>query len=129
MAKVEKTAGEMSFLDHLEELRWHFIRATFAVVIAATAAFFLKVSFLIFCSLGRQMPTFSLMIFFAACPHRLGWKVDFVLMKCLLPLQSRTMGGQFSAHVWTAITAGFIIAFPYILYEFWKFISPRYVCQ
>ena len=34
------------------------------------------------------------------------------------------MSGQFSAHLWTSITAGFIIAFPYILYEFWKFISP-----
>jgi len=34
------------------------------------------------------------------------------------------MGGQFSAHVWVSITAGFIIAFPYILYEFWKFVAP-----
>jgi len=34
------------------------------------------------------------------------------------------MGGQFSAHIWTSITAGFIVAFPYILLEIWKFISP-----
>tara|TARA_B100002049_G_C16053096_1_gene364457 strand:- start:858 stop:1433 length:576 start_codon:yes stop_codon:yes gene_type:complete len=34
------------------------------------------------------------------------------------------MSGQFSIHMWTAITAGFIIAFPYILYEFWRFIAP-----
>ena len=39
-------------------------------------------------------------------------------------IQSRTMGGQFSAHVWTSITAGFIIAFPYVIYEFWKFVAP-----
>jgi sec-independent protein translocase protein TatC len=39
-------------------------------------------------------------------------------------IQSRTMGGQFSAHMWTSIYAGIIVAFPYILYEFWKFISP-----
>jgi sec-independent protein translocase protein TatC len=34
------------------------------------------------------------------------------------------MAGQFSAHIWTSITFGFVIAFPYALYEFWKFISP-----
>ena len=35
----------------------------------------------------------------------------------------RTMAGQFSAHVMTSIIAGFIISFPYVLYEFWKFIK------
>ena len=39
-------------------------------------------------------------------------------------IQSRTMSGQFSAHIWTAITAGFVVAFPYVLYQLWKFISP-----
>ena len=39
-------------------------------------------------------------------------------------IQSRTMSGQFSAHLWTSITAGFIVGFPYILYEFWRFVSP-----
>ena len=39
-------------------------------------------------------------------------------------IQSRTMAGQFSAHMWTSIYAGIIVAFPYILYEFWRFISP-----
>jgi sec-independent protein translocase protein TatC len=34
------------------------------------------------------------------------------------------MAGQFSAHVWTSITLGFVIAFPYVIYQFWKFISP-----
>lgn len=34
------------------------------------------------------------------------------------------MAGQFSAHIWTSITAGFVIAFPYVIYEFWKFVSP-----
>ena len=39
-------------------------------------------------------------------------------------IQSRTVAGQFSAHLWTSILAGFIIAFPYVVYEFWKFVSP-----
>ncbi|MFN2261741.1 MAG: twin-arginine translocase subunit TatC, partial [Psychroflexus sp.] len=39
-------------------------------------------------------------------------------------IQSRTPAGQFSAHIWTSITAGFIIAFPYVIYQFWAFIAP-----
>ena len=39
-------------------------------------------------------------------------------------IQSRTVSGQFSAHIWTSIAAGFVIAFPYVLYQFWSFISP-----
>ena len=39
-------------------------------------------------------------------------------------IQNRTMAGQFSAHIWTSIIGGFIISFPYVIYELWKFISP-----
>tara|TARA_B100001146_G_scaffold80241_1_gene71217 strand:- start:214 stop:774 length:561 start_codon:yes stop_codon:yes gene_type:complete len=34
------------------------------------------------------------------------------------------MSGQFNAAIWTAIWTGFVVAFPYVLYEVWKFISP-----
>jgi len=39
-------------------------------------------------------------------------------------VQSRTMAGQFSAHIWTSIAFGFVMAFPYIIWEVWKFIKP-----
>src|SRR5690606_27039245 len=39
-------------------------------------------------------------------------------------IQNRAMEGQLSIMIWTCLTAGFILAFPYILWEFWKFISP-----
>ena len=124
MAKVEKHAGEMSFLDHLEELRWHLIRATFAVVIAATVAFFMK-SFifdvLLFGPADADFFTYNIL---CRMSSSIGIEGGFCFDEMPFTIQSRTMGGQFSAHIWTAITAGFIIAFPYILYEFWKFISP-----
>ena len=41
-----------------------------------------------------------------------------------LQFRVEQMAGQFSAHIWTSIWAGFIIGFPYVLYELWKFISP-----
>ena len=39
---MSDTHNEMSFLEHLEELRWHLIRSTIAVVIVATGAFIAK---------------------------------------------------------------------------------------
>ncbi len=53
-----------------------------------------------------------------------GYTSDFCAQELPFSIQNRTMAGQFSAHIWTSIWAGVIIAFPYILYEVWKFVSP-----
>ena len=124
MARVEKSADEMSFLDHLEDLRWHLIRATLAVVIAGTAAFLAKgfiFDILLFGPTNADFFTYDIL---CRLSRLVGVEGGFCFDKMPFTLQSRTMGGQFSAHVWTSITAGFIVAFPYIIYEFWKFISP-----
>jgi len=115
---------EMSFLDHLEELRWHLIRATLAIVVLATVAFLAKdfiFNVLIFGPKSADFPTYKLLCKVA---QTIGFKDSFCFTELPFRIQSRTMGGQFSAHIWTSITAGFIVAFPYIIYEFWRFLSP-----
>jgi len=124
MAKVKKPADEMSFLDHLEDLRWHLIRASLAVVIAGTTAFLAKgfiFDTLLFGPTSADFLTYDILCRLSTF---VGLEGGFCFEDMPFTIQSRTMGGQFSAHVWTSITAGFIIAFPYIIYEFWKFISP-----
>lgn len=124
MAKVQKSADEMSFLDHLEDLRWHLIRATLAVVIAGFGAFLLKgfiFDTLLFGPTNADFFTYDILCRLSSF---VGVEGGFCFEKMPFTLQSRTMGGQFSAHVWTSITAGFIISFPYVIYEFWRFISP-----
>ncbi len=114
----------MSFLDHLEELRWHLIRSTIAVVILGTAAFIAKefiFDVLLFGPSKGSFPTYKILCRAATF---LGFEDSFCFEELPFRIQSRTMAGQFSAHIWTSITAGFIVAFPYVLYEFWKFISP-----
>ena len=114
---------EMSFLDHLEELRWHIIRSTMAVVIAATLAFLGKSFLFDVLIFGPIKPDFFTYDFLCKVSSLLGYD-SFCNTDFDFEIQSRTMAGQFSAHIWTSITFGFIIAFPYVLYEFWKFISP-----
>ncbi len=124
MAKKSTENQEMSFLDHLEELRWHLIRATIAVVIIGIAAFTAKdfiFDTVIFGPKKMDFPTYK---FFCWISKTLGLDETFCTGELPFRLQSREMAGQFSAHIWTSIWAGFIVGFPYILYEVWKFISP-----
>ena len=117
------TQKEMSFLDHLEELRWHILRALGAVMIAASAAFLAKgfiFETLIFGPTKADFFTYELL---CNASKLLGFE-SFCDTNFDFEVQSRTMAGQFSAHIWTSITFGLIVAFPYVLYEFWKFISP-----
>lgn len=125
MAKKEKkNPDEMSFLDHLEELRWHLIRSTLAIVIIGCAAFAFKgfiFDVIIFGPKNMDFPTYR---FFCNIATFFGTTSDFCGESLPFTIQSRLMAGQFSAHIWTSIWAGIILGFPYILYELWRFISP-----
>ncbi|MBQ4916228.1 twin-arginine translocase subunit TatC [Maribacter sp. MMG018] len=125
MAEKSTTSpNEMSFLDHLEELRWHLIRSTIAVVLIGIVAFvFSRFIFdvIIFGPSQMDFPTYE---FFCKAANFINIESDFCKDKLPFTIQSRTMSGQFSADIWTAIWVGIIVGFPYVLYELWKFISP-----
>ena len=124
MKKIKKNINEMSFLDHLEDLRWHLIKITLAIVITGTLAFFFSrfiFDDIIFAPLDMSFPTYKWLCDIATY---MSLDTSFCSDKIPLILQNRTMAGQFSADIWTAILAGFIISFPYVIYQLWKFISP-----
>ncbi|MCB0491340.1 MAG: twin-arginine translocase subunit TatC [Cyclobacteriaceae bacterium] len=118
---VEK---EMSFLDHLEELRWHIVRAISAIFIFMIAAFIFgpwifenivfapaRVDFITFkylCKVGNALNMVE-----SLC-------VEFIPFK----IQSRLMTGQFTMHLTASFVIGFIVAFPYVFWEIWKFVTP-----
>lgn len=114
---------EMSFLDHLEELRWHIIRSTIAIIAAATIAFLGKSFLFDELIFGPTKTDFFTYDFLCRASSIIGYD-SFCNTVFDFEVQSRTMAGQFSAHIWTSITFGFVIAFPYVIYEFWKFVSP-----
>ena len=114
----------MSFLDHLEDLRWHLLRSVIAILLAGVAAFVAKdfvFDVLLFGPKNNDFLTYRLL---CQVSNFLGFDDSFCISELPFRIQSRTMAGQFSAHVWTSITLGFVIAFPYVIYQFWKFISP-----
>ena len=114
----------MPFLDHLEELRWHLIRSILAIIIAGSIAFAAKdfiFDYLLFGPKKQDFPTYK---WLCNAAQYLGFNEGFCLDELPFRVQSRTVAGQFSAHIWTSITAGFIISFPYVIYQLWSFISP-----
>ena len=122
MAKTN--VNEMSFLDHLEDLRWHLIRSFCAIILMAIIAFIFKgfiFETIIFGPKKMTFPTYKLL-----CDIATYFNMDSTLCADEFPfkIQARKVATQFSAHIWTSILAGFIVAFPYVLYQLWKFISP-----
>ena len=114
----------MPFLDHLEELRWHLIRCILAIIIAGCSAFLAKDFIFDVLLFGPKKQDFITYKWLCNAAQVLSFDEGFCLDEFPFRVQSRTVAGQFSAHIWTSITAGFIIAFPYIIHQLWKFISP-----
>jgi sec-independent protein translocase protein TatC len=121
---AKKNINEMSFLDHLEDLRWHLIRIVIAVVVIAGGAFLAKGFIFDFLIFGPSKTDFYTYKILCDLSQYFGMDTSFCYEELPFRIQSRTMSGQFSAHIWVSITAGIVIGFPYILYELWKFISP-----
>jgi sec-independent protein translocase protein TatC len=121
---AKKNNNEMSFLDHLEDLRWHLIRSTLAILIAGVGAF--MASRFIFDTIifGPKKMSFPTYKYLCKISQYFDFESTFCGESFPFTIQNRTMGGQFSADIWTAIYAGMVIAFPYIIYQLWSFIGP-----
>ncbi len=115
---------EMSFLDHLEELRWHIVRSVIAILIGATVAFIYDEILFDVILFGPKDPHFITYRVFCKIGQWVGLTEQMCLQDIPIKIVNMTMGGQFNMHMWSSIVAGFILAFPYILWETWSFLKP-----
>lgn len=120
----QKTVKEMSFLSHLEELRWLLVRSTIAILIGGVIAFMFNEFIFDTIIFGPKRGDFITYQFFCELANKFDLDKSFCNQILPFEIQNRTMDGQLSVLIWTCITAGFIISFPYFLWEVWKFISP-----
>ncbi len=118
----------MAFTDHIEELRWHIVRALIAVLISAIVVFFNIewvfdhiilgpahsnfISYKILCNLGQLIHVDAL-----------------CLQDIKMEFQNTELSGQFMMSFSVSFMIGFIVAFPYIFWEFWRFIKPALTAQ
>ncbi|WP_290798036.1 twin-arginine translocase subunit TatC [Flavihumibacter sp. UBA7668] len=118
------SANEMSFIDHLEALRWHIMRALLAILIGAVVVF-VKMDFF-FGTIVMGPADKDFITYRALCKFSnwVGLGDAMCMEEINLKLISTQMSSQFMMSFTIAFVGGFIIAFPYVFWEFWKFIRP-----
>ncbi|MCX6247658.1 MAG: twin-arginine translocase subunit TatC [Bacteroidetes bacterium] len=121
--KTKDGEREMTFWEHLDELRGVLIRGIIAISLIFIVAFSFKqilfdyivlapknadfITYRVLCKLGKFLSMDS-----------------FCLDTTTIHLINISLAGQFMAHMTTAIIAGFVVASPYIVWELWRFIKP-----
>ncbi|MBI1838464.1 MAG: twin-arginine translocase subunit TatC [Flavobacteriia bacterium] len=108
---------KMSFLDHLEELRWRLVKCAIAIVSIAILLWYYQEWIMnnVFLSMSKaDFISFKLM-----CKY-LGVCVGEIPVK----MQSTTMSGQFSYALMMSMLGGVVFAFPFVFYQLWAFVKP-----
>ena len=122
--KRKKGEKEMSFLEHLEELRWHIIRSVLAIVFFMIIAFVFKTFLFDKIILAPKTDAF----FTNRMLCKFGQEILKTSKLCInsqhLDLISIKMAGQLTTHIAVSMVAGVILAFPIFLWEFWRFFKP-----
>jgi sec-independent protein translocase protein TatC len=121
--KGKKGEKEMSFLEHLEELRWHIIRSILAVVVFMIIAFIFKNIIFDKVILGPKSPNFITNRLLCQLGEYLNTTALCINTKPLNLINIK-MSGQLTTHITVSMVAGLILAFPVILWEFWQFFKP-----
>ena len=116
--------GEMSFLDHLEELRWHILRSLAAVFTFAIALFLFHKSFFSHVIMAPTKEGFFSFKVFCKLSHAIGMGDKLCIQPTEFEVIAVGFGETFITAIKISIVSGIILAFPYILYELWKFIKP-----
>ena len=124
-AKAKKSeSAEMSFLDHLEELRWHLVRSV-VVIFALAIVFFINKDFLFnTIILAPKNADFFTYKFMCKLSHLLQMGDALCMNGLEFSLINTTLSGQFTLHMWAAFVAGIVVGFPYLVWEAWRFIKP-----
>lgn len=110
--------NKMSFLQHLEELRWRLVRSA-VVVLSLTVVLWWNQDWImknIFLSMSK--PDFFTFKFF--CQTLNFMCVEEIPVKII----SNQVGGQFAYALWMSFLGAVVLAFPFIFYQLWAFVKP-----
>ncbi|MDQ3050132.1 MAG: twin-arginine translocase subunit TatC [Bacteroidota bacterium] len=121
-SKSKDPNTEMHFLDHLEALRWHLVRSAAAIVVFAIAAFLNPEILFDKVILAAKNPDF--LTYRMMCKLSDMFAIDLCITEVPFSLINIDISGQFTTHLYSSFIAGFILAFPYFLWELWRFIKP-----
>jgi sec-independent protein translocase protein TatC len=125
LKRIGKTEDEeLTFVDHLEALRWHIVRSLLAIIVIALLIF-LNIDWVfervILGPLNNNFISYRLM---CSLSHKLGMGDALCMPAITVKLQTTTFSAQFMSSITIAFVGGFITAFPYVFWELWRFVKP-----
>jgi sec-independent protein translocase protein TatC len=115
---------EMSFFDHIDALRGHLFRSAIAIILLGVVAFvnkYILFDVILFGPTRINFWTYELM---CDITFRLTGSDEYCVKEMGFVLSNISMSGQFTQHIFISFLSGLIMAFPYVLWEFWRFIKP-----
>lgn len=121
MAKQDK---EMSFLDHLEELRFSIMRSVVAILVVSIVIFIFKdfvFEKIIFAPRRTDFASFRAWCWIS---NMIGLGDKLCVTSIDYKIINTTMMGKFTAHILVSLIGGFIAAFPFVFWQFWSFVKP-----
>ncbi|WP_306640735.1 twin-arginine translocase subunit TatC [Sanyastnella coralliicola] len=121
---MSEDKNDMSFLEHLEELRFRLMRSVIAIFVIAIVFFIFKdfvFDEIIFGPRQLDFPSFRA---WCKLSDLLGLGERLCVKSIDYKIINTTMLGKFTAHIMVSLIGGFITAFPYVFWEFWRFIKP-----
>jgi sec-independent protein translocase protein TatC len=119
-----KENSEMSFLEHLEALRWHLMRSVIAVLVLAIVLFFYRELVFDNFLFAPKHPDFWTYRMLCLLSDYLKMGDALCIRELPFDLINTELSGQFTMHIWVSFVAGFILAAPYVLWEIWQFVKP-----
>ncbi len=121
--EIDNEGKEMSFLEHLEELRWHIIRAVGSIFVFAIIAFVFIEDIFREVIMGPKNPNFWTYRMMCKLSDVSGYK-DLCVRKLNFELQALGVSDQFTMALTSSLIIGLCFAFPYAFWEVWRFIKP-----
>lgn len=115
---------EMGFIDHLEALRWHILRSVLAIVMMAIVVFIYRDWFFDTVIFGPMRADFISYTGLCRLSHYLHIGDALCMPAPDVKMQVTTFGSQFMSSITISFMAGFVIAFPYVFWELWRFVKP-----
>ena len=122
--KNNEERAEMSFIEHLEVLRGHLFRSALAIAAGAIVFIVFNTFFVREVLMGPTHADFPTYKWLCKVGHAIGLGDNMCMKDIGLKMQSTSVSGQFSMYFTLIFVGGIIVAFPYIFWEFWRFIKP-----
>lgn len=116
------SSDQMTFIQHLEEMRGRLIKSIVAILFFGVLAFIFKG--IIFDKIILAPKNGSFITYRVMCAISKWAGFEGFCITSDFELQNINMAGQFTSHIVVSLIAGFIIAFPYVFYQVWTFIKP-----